>query len=113
MNDDREQAHREIITLRDYFNEKVTALEQRLDQQRLYMERAVDKAEVALGRRLDGMNEFRDALKDQASRMATSEQLDRVRDRVSETEKKIAVTAAIWSMVVSIVVGLAIRWMIK
>jgi CHASE3 domain sensor protein len=113
VTDDAQQNHRDLVSLRDYFNEKIKSLEERLDQQRQYMERAVDKAEVALGRRLDGMNEFRDALKDQSARMATQEQLDRVRDRVIEVEKRAAVQAGIWSMIVSIVVGLAIRWLVK
>ncbi len=57
------------------------------------------------------MNEFRDALKDQASRMATQEQLDRVRDRLGEIEKRMAVTAAAASVITSIIVGLLIRWL--
>lgn len=131
-----ESNHREIVSLRDYFDGRLGELEKRFEQQRVSTERALDKAEQALGRRLDAMNEFRDALKDQAARMATQEQLDRVRDRivdgekkaertvtpehletvkgrVTEIEKRIAVTAAIWSMVVSIVVGLAVRFLIK
>src|SRR6185436_2455512 len=108
-----ESNNREIVSIRDFFDGKIGELEKRFDQQRMATERALDKAEQALGRRLDAMNEFRDALKDQAARMATQEQLDRVRDRVIEIEKRTAVTAAIWSLVVSIVVGLAVRLLFK
>lgn len=105
--------HRDIVSLRDFLESKVLELEKRLEQQRISTERALDKAEQALGRRLDAMNEFRDALKDQAARMATQEQLDRVRDRVIEIEKRTAVTAAVWSLITSIIVGLTVRWLFK
>lgn len=108
-----ESNHREIVSLRDYFDGRLAEFDKRFEQQRAATERALDKAEQALGRRLDGMNEFRDALKDQAARMATQEQLDRVRDRVVEQEKRAAVVAAVWSIVVSIVTGVLVRWVVK
>lgn len=37
---------------------------------------AVAKAEAAMNRRLDGMNEFRDTLRDQASRFVTTDVLN-------------------------------------
>jgi hypothetical protein len=108
-----EASRRDIVSLRDYFDGRLLELDKRFDQQHVSTQRALDKAEQALSRRLDGMNEFRDALKDQSNQMATREQLDRIRDRVVEVEKRIAVTAAVWSLVVSIVVGLAVRWLFK
>ena len=56
---------REVVTLRDY-------IDSRLDEQRAYFEAkiaAIDKATCesteSLNKRLEGMNEFRSALKDQ------------------------------------------------
>ena len=108
-----ESNHREIVSLRDYFDGRLAELEKRIEQHRNATDRALDKAEQALGRRLDGMNEFRDTLRDQAGRMATQEQLDRVRDRVIEQEKRAAVITAVWSIVVSIVVGVLVRWLVR
>ena len=113
MADTPESNHREIVSLRDYFDGRLAEQDRRHEQQYLATQRAIDKAEQALGRRLDGMNEFREALKDQANRMATQEQLDRVRDRVIEQEKRAAVIAAFWSIIVSISVGLLVRWLVK
>jgi len=108
-----ESNHREIVSLRDYFDGRLLELDKRIEQQHVSTQRALDKAEQALGRRLDGMNEFRDALRDQSNQMATREQLDRVRDRVIEQEKRVAVIAAVWSIVVSVVVGVLVRWLVK
>jgi hypothetical protein len=110
---DDESNHREIVSVRDYFERRLEDLDRRFVQQHEATQRALDKAEQALGRRLDGMNEFRDALKDQSNRMATQEQLDRVRDRVIEQEKRAAVVAAVWSIIVSVIVGVLVRWLVK
>jgi hypothetical protein len=40
------------------------------------MNRAIDKAEGEMNRRLEGMNEFRDAMRDQAARMLTRDAFD-------------------------------------
>lgn len=44
------------------------------------IERATTKAEQQLNSRLEGMNEFRDTLRDQAARLATKESLDELRE---------------------------------
>jgi len=106
----KEYLERVIRDTSEGLSERIHALSRLIDQQRLYSERAVEKAEFAVDKRLTGMNEFRDALKDQAGRMATIEQLDRLRDRVVEVEKRIAVTAAVVSLVISLVTGLVLKW---
>ena len=47
-------------------------------------ETAVNKAEEQLRQRLEGMNEFRGQLKDQAATLATREALDLTRDRLRQ-----------------------------
>jgi hypothetical protein len=53
-----------IVSLRDY-----------VDTRLLSLEKATESARVAMERRLDGMNEFRDALRDQASLMITRREM--------------------------------------
>ena len=63
--------------MRDYVDMRFTALQL-----------AVDKAEAQMRDRLAGMNEFRDALKDQAGRLATRESVEWVADsQRAQTEK--------------------------
>ena len=52
------------VSLRDY-----------IDQRLSDVQRAVDKAQETMDKRLEGMNEFRDTLKDQASRFVTRDEL--------------------------------------
>ena len=69
------QNHREIVSLRDY-------LEKRID----YVERASDLASRTLEKRLEGMNEFRGQLKDQASKLTTRIETSALEKRVQDLE---------------------------
>ena len=112
-----EKIYRDAVSLREYLDREIHNLSLRLAEQQRYTDKAVDKAEFALSKRLDGMNEFRDALRDQASRMATREQLDQLRERIIEMEKRAAVTSALVGMsvsvIVSVIVALLSKWLIK
>lgn len=66
------------ITIKDYIERRFDEVEKRYDQRFTDLHRAIDKAEHALSLRLAGMNEFREALKDQANRMATISDLEKV-----------------------------------
>ncbi len=55
----------EIVTMREY-----------IDLRFADFQRAIDKAETAMTARLAGMNEFRDQLRDQASKFVTRAELD-------------------------------------
>ena len=54
------------IWLKEYFEARLAALE-----------KAIETARVGMEKRLDGMNEFRDALKDQSARSPTREEVER------------------------------------
>jgi len=54
------------IGLKEYFEARLAALE-----------KAIETARVGMEKRLDGMNEFRDALKDQSARSPTREEVER------------------------------------
>jgi hypothetical protein len=55
---------------------KIEALEKQMHLHVDYQQTAVDKASAELRARLDGMNEFREALKDQATRFVSREELE-------------------------------------
>jgi hypothetical protein len=75
------------VPLRDYIERRLDDLDRRYEQRFADGLAAITKAEQAINDRLAGMNEFRDALKDQASRMATRAELEAVGELVSELRR--------------------------
>ena len=55
----------DFVSLREYLESRIFAVE-----------KAIEVANVAMKERLFGMNEFRDTLKDQASRFVTRDEVD-------------------------------------
>ena len=91
----------EYNRLKEYFEQKIASLE-----------KAVTVASTAMERRLEGMNEFRDSLKDQAGRFVTkdeikslSEEIKILRDWKNNVQGRtsIAVFLAIAALIVSII----------
>jgi len=64
-----------------------------VDQRLVDMQRAVDKAEQTINTRLEGMNEFRAAMKDQQAQMATKEDLANLRMRIDDLKEKASMAA--------------------
>lgn len=54
-----------LVSLRDYMEARLNA-----------MDRATEVARASMDKRLDGMNEFRNALKDQSGQMVTRAEMD-------------------------------------
>lgn len=75
------------VTLREYFEKRLDDLEKRVVERFASSESAVTKAERTMNERLNSMNEFRDALKDQANRMATRVELDKIDEAVQELQR--------------------------
>jgi hypothetical protein len=63
----------EYNRLKEYFEQKITSLE-----------KAVGVASQAMDRRLEGMNEFRDSLKDQSEKFVTKDEYIAGHDRVAD-----------------------------
>jgi|GEM_PF-5519657 hypothetical protein len=63
------------ITLEHYFDRVMGDCKDGCNGRFISMEKAVDTAKESMEKRLDSMNEFRDALKDQASRFVTRTEL--------------------------------------
>lgn len=76
------------IALKEYFERRLDDLERRLDDRFAWSEQAVAKAEQLMGNRLAAMNEFRDALKDQANRLATRIELEALASQVHELRRE-------------------------
>jgi len=70
-----EFTHKDGVSLKEHFDQRFTDIQ-----------RAVDKAEQTINTRLEGMNEFRAAMKDQQATMATKDDVNRVRQRLSDLE---------------------------
>lgn len=69
---------------------------------------AISKAERTINQRLNSMNEFREALKDQANKMATRIELESLSKQFSEIKEakayldgRLVVIAAVVSMIIS------------
>jgi len=60
------------VTLKEYFEQKFEHVEKKFEQ----LEKERDQTQRALEKRLDGMNEIREALKDQAARVPSSKEME-------------------------------------
>ena len=67
---------RRLDSLRKQYEDKHNVLERTIGEKFLWLERSTQTVASVMEKRLDGMNEFRDALKDQMSRMATRTELE-------------------------------------
>jgi len=101
------------VSLRDHFSEQIRWVDKYFEKQLDNSRTAIDKAEQQLNKRLEGMNEFRDTLKDQASKLATKDEMlalfsgmekrMQIVERVQSTgEGRSAVTALFWAIGASI-----------
>lgn len=105
------------VALRDYLERLIGDLDRRIDDRFLAADRAVTKAEVTMSARLNAMNEFREALKDQTNRMATRDELRKLDEVVqvlqqakANTEGRLFILAGVFSAVVSLVTWSVLRF---
>jgi hypothetical protein len=61
----RSPNHAEFVSLKEYLESRISAVE-----------KSIEVANCAMQKRLEGMNEFRDTLKDQAARFVTRDEMD-------------------------------------
>ena len=69
--------HKDGVSLKEHF-----------DQRFLDIQRAVDKAEQTINTRLEGMNEFRETIKDQQILMATKVDIKQLEARITKLEAR-------------------------
>ena len=68
--------HKDSVSLRDYFDNKIDGLEDKINLQFQAQATALTKAEAKNDARLEGMNEFRAAMKDQAASFITRAEMN-------------------------------------
>ena len=112
------------VALKEYLDRRIDDLKVTIAERFMLNDSAIAKAERTMNERLNSMNEFRDALKDQAGRMATRAEVERVDIAVQELQRskanldgRIVVFAAgisvCVSMVVAVFVAVLLRWLPK
>jgi hypothetical protein len=69
------------VTLKEYFDTRLSGMEKRLDEHMKAMEKATDLAYKNVEIRLAGMNAFRTQLMSQAAQFATHDELAACKDR--------------------------------
>lgn len=77
----------DVVPIRDYVDARMAEQEKRWVDRFDSTLRAVETAANQLDARLEGMNEFREAIKDQANRMATKAELQKVDTAVRDLQR--------------------------
>lgn len=101
-----------VISLEKQLIDKVTALDRQTEASRISLEKQTELTRHALEKRLEGMNEFREQLKQQASSFITKDEYDirhkRVEDKIAilhDFQTKIETKASQTSMYVSVLIS--------
>jgi len=99
----------EHVTLREYFERLLAEHDKAVALQFSNAQTALNKAESALSDRLQGMNEFRDQLRDQAAKFVTQSELaakvDAIDNRIKALENQRAnLEGRFWAIGAAIVV---------
>jgi len=104
------------VALKEYLERRIEDADRRYEQRFAAAEVALNKAEFALRDYKAGSNEWRDALKDQAARMATRSELEKVDLQVQELRRaranldgKLLMVAAIISAGMALIVNIIAR----
>jgi hypothetical protein len=63
-------------SLKEYFSSEIKGLETRMDDKFDSVTQVTENSRAAMEKRLEGMNEFRDQLKDQATKFVTRDELN-------------------------------------
>ena len=79
-----------LVSLRDYVDKRIDAESKICEARIAGVEKAIDVAHKAMEVRLGTMNEIREQLSDQASRLASKETVDYNGKRISTLEEEVA-----------------------
>ncbi len=124
MNEDKEFRRSTDVALKEYLDRRVDDLTVSVKDRFTLNDSAIAKAERTMNERLNSMNEFRDALKDQAGRMATRIEVEKVDQVVQELQRakanldgrivifSIVVSVGV-SAIVTVVVAALLQWLHK
>lgn len=115
---------RENVSLREHIEAQIRWLDRHVAMQLKAIDVSTAKALEQLDERLRGMNEFRDALKDQASRLITRVESEAAHSAIetrlksmeltrASGEGKMIIISALVAFVSSILVVAITRWVIR
>jgi len=82
------------ISLKEYFDTRFLQLREYMDIRFQSIEKSTCLAQDNLNRRIDGMNEFRNAMKDQAAKFITREELALMLDPIGKDIRQLLETQA-------------------
>lgn len=83
------------VSLHEHIDTEIKALDTILSNRLDSQDKALVVALQALNDRLAGMNEFRETLRDQASRLATREYVEGIEKRTSDEIKRLQINEAV------------------
>jgi hypothetical protein len=96
------------VGLKDYVDRRIDDLEKRIFERFTLNDAFLSKTESALRDRLQGMNEFREALKDQTNKMATRLEVEKIEreiqiltNRNANFDGRLVILSGIISIVIS------------
>jgi len=102
-----------VTSLKEYFEMQFNLFENNINNRFANSEEAVNKAEHEMNRRLNGMNEFREQLKDQENTYITRTEYNlhhqSMLDKVTSNTKLIYWGIGIWA-VVQIIIGIIVAY---
>ncbi len=105
----KEYFEKSLISLKEYFDKSLLTLKDQFQAQDERAEKNLLIAKDALEKRLEGMNEFRDTLKDQAANFITKAEYESVRNDIRELrEAKARLEGKADQFSVNIVMGISI-----
>jgi len=107
------------VRLREYLEHQITALDCRLTQRLDLERRAAEQVRSALEARLEGMNDLRNAMRDQTTRYVTRDiydtkhdlvlsEINAIKSRLSNLDGRTIVASA----VLAVVVSAAVKWLV-
>jgi hypothetical protein len=106
------------VALQVYLERLISEADKRYTERFRLADEAVAKAERTMNERLNSMNEFREALKDQSNKMATRLELDTIGNQVEELRRdksnldgRLAVVSALISFAVSAAIILVSKFL--
>ena len=120
MTRDQDELREELrVSLKYHLERRLEDLDARWSARFADAQQAVTKAETTINARLEGMNEFRAALKDQTAMLASRESVERLVDDINELKRagakldaRIAAYVAMVSAVVSALTMMLARWLL-
>jgi len=77
------------VALKEHLETRICALQENVESKLHAMDRATALALTTMDKRLEGMNEFRDALRDTTARLATREELAMQAARTAECVERV------------------------